>query len=503
MPLTAASIGPVRILLVEDSARDAELTCEQLRGAGLEVEFLRVESAPELARALAGFAPDLVLSDLSMPGFSGQQALRMVRERDPPVPFIFLSGTMGEETAVQALRDGAVDYVLKDNPARLPAAVARAIREARAERERERVEHELLRSQRLDSLAMLAAGLSHDLRNILQPLLIVPDLLAMHSDDPKIRKLGEVIAESGRRGHEMAESMLSFVRGARKPRERVSLDALFQATQVLLQGSLPKNVRLKVEPPAPALAIDANYTELQQALVNLCLNAIQAMPDGGELRLSARAVGSEGELVGLRVADQGIGMDPATRSQLFTPFFTTKASGSGLGLMSCMRIARQYGGTIEVESAPGAGSTFELRLPLASEALVDPANVPTGRGQHILLVDSDSTRRVLLCNALEGHGYAPTIAADGAYALRVSVQEGLPELLLVDADIILLPVAELLVALHARGYRGPVVVLQDPAQPFARAGLPADLSIHTLDKPVEVLALFRAVAVALGTAGEG
>lgn len=499
MPLTAAPIGPVRVLLVEDNEQDAELTSEQLLEAGLEASFLRVESAEELAQALAGFKPDLVLSDLSMPGFSGEQALHMVRARDPSIPFIYVSGTMGEETAVQALREGAVDYILKDNTTRLPAAAARAIRESRSERERERVERELLRSQRMDSLAMLAAGLSHDLRNILQPLLIVPDLLAMHSQDPKIRKLGEVIAESGRRGHEMAESMLSFVRGARKPREHVPLDALFQATQVLLQGSLPRNVRMAIDPPAPGLAIYANYTELQQALVNLCLNGIQAMPGGGELCLSTRLhAGGPGGLVGLRVSDQGCGMDPATRSQLFTPFFTTKAEGTGLGLMSCLRIARQYDGRIDVESTPGAGSTFELVLPLAVEAATVQARTPSGRGQRILLVDSDSTRRVLLCNALEGHGYQATTAPDGAYALRVSIEEGVPDLLLVDSDIILLPVAELLEAMYRRGYAGPVVVLQDPAHPVAPERLPAGLPLHTLDKPVEILALFQAVANTLG-----
>ncbi len=107
---------------------------------------------------------------------------------------------MGEETAVKALQEGANDYIIKHNPTRLPAAVVRAVREARVERDRERVENELMRAQRLESLALLAAGLSHDLRNILQPLLIVPDLLIARSDDPQLRQLADVIAECGRRG---------------------------------------------------------------------------------------------------------------------------------------------------------------------------------------------------------------------------------------------------------------------------------------------------------------
>ncbi|TAA07531.1 hybrid sensor histidine kinase/response regulator [Pseudoxanthomonas winnipegensis] len=494
MPLSAAPIGPVRILLVEDSPEDAELTSMQLVDAGLEAEFERVDTEAELARALATFKPDLVLSDLSMPGFSGHQALQLVRGHQPPIPFIFVSGTMGEETAVQALREGAADYILKDKTARLPSAAARAIREARSEHERARVEKELLRSQRLDSMAMLAAGLSHDLRNILQPLLIVPDLLAIHSDNPKIHKLGEVIAESGRRGHEMAESMLSFVRGARKAREDVSVGELFQAVQVLLQGTLPDNVRLDLQPPATPVQIDANYVELQQVLINLCLNAIQAMPTGGTLTLSARPV-EEG--VCIRVADEGIGMDAKTRSQLFTPFFTTKSEGTGLGLMSCLRIVEQYQGRIEVDSTPGVGTTFAVVLPVTGGAAPQSSVPAPGQGQRILLVDGDSTRQSLLRNALESQGYAPATAPDGAYALRAAVVDGMPELFIIDSDFVLLPATALVQALVQRGYRGPVLLLQDPARPFDRSELPAGLRVEFLDKPLEMGRLFHAVAEAL------
>ena len=498
MPRSAPSIGPVRILLVEDSPEDAELTCEQLRDAGLEAEFERVDSEAELAQALAVFRPDLVLSDLSMPGFSGYDALRAVRAQQPPVPFIFVSGTMGEDTAVQALRDGAADYILKDKTARLPAAAARAIRESRSERERERVEKELLRSQRLDSMAMLAAGLSHDLRNILQPLLIVPDLLAIHSDNPKIHKLGEVIAESGRRGHEMAESMLSFVRGARKAREPVPVAELFQAVQVLLQGSLPDKVSLHLQPPATSMVIDANYVELQQVLINLCLNGIQAMPEGGALTLSAE--GGAGGDVCMRVSDEGIGMDDRTRRQLFTPFFTTKPDGTGLGLMSCLRIVEQYQGRIEVDSTPGKGTTFSITLPMLDPNVTHEPQAPAaGHGQRILLVDGDSTRQSLLSTALESQGYRPSRAPDGAYALRSAVVDGMPDLFVIDSDFVLLPAVALVRALAQRGYRGPVILLQDPARPFDQAELPTGLPVYLLDKPLEMGQVFESVAEALAT----
>lgn len=152
MPLTGPALGALRILLVEDSPEDAELMSEQMLDAGLDARFERVESEAELRQALAAFQPDIVLSDLSMPGFSGDDALRIVRETSLEVPFIFVSGTMGEENAVAALQKGANDYIIKHLPARLPSAVARAIRDARSAIERARVETELMRAQRLESL---------------------------------------------------------------------------------------------------------------------------------------------------------------------------------------------------------------------------------------------------------------------------------------------------------------------------------------------------------------
>ena len=499
MPHSAPPIGPIRILQVEDSEMDAELISMQLLDAGLEAEFQRVDAGDALEQAMREFKPDLVLSDLSMPGFSGHEALRIAQQLSPDVPFIFVSGTMGEETAVQALQQGASDYILKDKTARLPTAAARAIRDARSQAERERVEKELLRSQRLDCLAMLAAGLSHDLRNILQPLLIVPDLLSVHSDSPKVKKLGEVIAECGRRGHEMAESMLSFVRGSHASRERVPVASLFQAVQLLLQGSLPRNVKLQVEESPEGLMLQANYTELQQSLLNLCLNAIQAMPDGGTLALSAEPVEEGGVAhVRIRVSDTGIGMDERTRAQLFTPFFSTKSDGTGLGLMSCKRIVEGYGGRIEVESEVGVGTTFVLVIPVSGVGIEDISGAAVGQGQRILVVDGDATRLSLLANALSSQGYDPVCAHDGVMALRL-LDQGVPEALIVDAEIILNSAISVLPALRDKGCSGSVIVLEDPGHPVPGDHLAEGLTLQPLVKPLEMHKLFGAVERALAS----
>lgn len=503
MPRQGAPLGLVNVLLVEDSPEDAELMCDQMVEAGLEASFRRVDSDADLRAALQESPPDIVLSDLSMPGFSGYEALRIVQEMVPGTPFIFVSGTMGEETAVEALHQGANDYIIKHQPARLPSAVARAIREGRVERERRQVENELMRAQRLESLALLAAGLSHDLRNILQPLLIVPELIKSRSDDPQMARLADVITECGRRGHEMAESMLSFVRGSSRPAEKIEIRRLFQALEMLLKSNMPANVRLEIELSDESLAVEANYTELQQALLNLALNAIQAMPDGGRLLLAAsQAEGVDGSRVlCIRIADEGVGMDPATLSRLFSPFFTTKPGGTGLGLVSCKRIIESCSGSIHVDSRPGEGTRFDLVLPMHGKGKgkeAEPApSVPLGKGQSLLVVDSEATRLSLLGNALSSQGYELHLAADGAQALRY-VQDGhMPDLLIVDSGIPLMSASQLLEEMVASGYRGPAVVLEDAAAPLNGARFPRETKVHVLRKPLEMQRAFQMVAEAL------
>ena len=504
MPLRAISRdAKVRVLFIEDSPEDADLIRFQLEDANLDAEYLRVEDEDSLREALAGFQPDIVLSDLSMPGFSGHQALRIVREHSRKVPFIFVSGTIGEDVAVAALREGASDYILKNSSVRLPAAVERALREARTEAERQRAERELMRTQRLESLSLLAAGLSHDLRNILQPLLIVPDLIAQRSEDPRLRQLANVVAECGRRGHEMAESMLSFVRGSRRASERFRVADLFHAVELLLKGSLPRTVEFEQRLDDADLELHGNYTELQQCLLNLCLNALQAMPEGGRLELTA---GVSGERVVLAVSDTGTGMDPRTVEQLFTPFFTTKSDGTGLGLVSCRRIVEGMGGQITVSSTPGEGTRFDMLLPLPSEPeedeIPEAAAMVPGQGERILIVFRDGTRLSLLGNALASQGYAPELASDGAAALRAFAESGEPDVVVVDGSIALFPAAALLSTMYESGYRGPSILVGDGVE-SDRSLVPEGVVLERIPQPLDMHRLFEAVAGVLARRQRG
>jgi signal transduction histidine kinase len=504
----------LRVLHVEDDAADSELVEDQLREGALGAELVRVDDEAAMARALREFRPDIVLSDLSMPGFSGYRALELVRGHSRYVPFIFVSGTMGEETAVAALRQGATDYIIKSNPARLVPAVERALREARDKVIRDRTEAELLRSQRLDSLALLAGGISHDLRNILQPLLMVAPMIAERSQDERLTRLGELVEDCARRGLDMVASMLSFARGSRRAgATRVPLRQLLRALDLLLQGTLPRSVELQLPDVGDQLAFEGNDTELQQCLLNLCLNAIQAMPDGGKLTLEADAVDlaeaahigdarlEPGNYLRLAVADTGVGMSEEVQKRLFTPFFTTKKDGTGLGLMSCRRIVTNHRGALRLLSTPGQGTRFEIWLPTqAAEVQELLGSSPAASDARVLVVGEEAGSLSLLGDGLALRGYRTQIAQGGAAAIRAIEEQGLPDLVVLDDDMRLLSSVRTLLHLQERDYSGPVLLLVDEGHTPASEELPETLRIEFVRKPVALPELLDAVSRALRAA---
>jgi signal transduction histidine kinase len=495
----------LRVLIVEDEPLDAELIVDQLGGDGLNVESRLVDDEAGYRQALDDFSADVVISDLSMPGFSGYRALELLREKDKLLPFIFVSGTIGEDAAIRALKSGATDYLLKERLARLASAVRRAVEQAREVQARERAESELMRAQRFESLAMLAGGLSHDLRNVLQPLMLTADALK-ERDEEELRKHGELVGDCAKRGLEMVASMLSFARGAHVKTEQVRLSALFDALGMLLRGSVPSNVDLILENPDEEVVIEGNHTELQQCLLNLCLNALQAMPEGGNLTLSAEPAEidetffSEGELespgayLKLQISDTGIGMDEAVRSNLFRPFFTTKKTGTGLGLLSCKRIVTNHRGYLRVLSEPGNGTTFEVYLPVGNADDDDDAPPPRGgHGENVLVVVERLGKQTMLSDTLELNGYEVTTAGSGSHALQKIDALGIPDIVVMDADLSLMSGVQTISALLDRGYDGPLILLVKQGRTIDREDLPPIRHMRFIEKPVSVNLLLRSV----------
>ncbi|KRE88727.1 histidine kinase [Frateuria sp. Soil773] len=501
----------IRILQVEDNALDAELVLAELNADGISYDVRLVDDEQGFVDALEHFKPQVVLSDLSLPGFSGQRALELLRRHDEDTPFIFVSATLGEEAAIEALRNGATDYILKQNPARLASAVRRALAEAAAVQAKRRAEEEMIRAQRFESLAMLAGGLSHDLRNLLQPLLLAGDSLQDYQDDPRLARLGTLVRDCGRRGLQMVQSMLSFARGARRA-EQVRLGALLDALGLLLQGSVPRAVTMEMAMEDAELSFEGNHTELQQCLLNLCLNAIQAMPDGGRLRIGTTQCElppdffmpeeqpHAGRYLRITVADTGVGMSQETLRRLFEPFFTTKENGTGLGLLSCKRIVASHGGVMRVESTPGEGTCFHLYIPL-EELENDRAELDAdglqGQAEHVLVVVEEAGQLSMLVDALASYGYQAHASQSGTAALQWIEAYGLPDLVVMDAEMNLFTGVRTLAALLEHGYRQGVILLAHPDAPPDLEELPALERLHIVDKPVRVRTLLRTMRKAL------
>ncbi len=511
------TLPTIRILQVEDSELDAELVLAELDSDGIAYEVCLVDDEERFVAALKEFKPHIVLSDLSMPGFSGQRALELLRQNDDDLPFIFVSATLGEDAAIEALRNGATDYILKQNPARLASAVRRALSEADSRRASRRAEAELIRAQRFESLAMLAGGLSHDLRNLLQPLLLAGDSLQDYQDDPRLARLGKLVRDCGKRGLDMVHSMLSFARGARRA-EQVRLGALFSAFGLLMQGSIPHTVAMELAIDDPELSFEGNQTELQQCLLNLCLNAIQAMPDGGHLRIETSQVELPedffldeeqprlGRYLCISVIDSGPGMGQKVLEHLFEPFFTTKEAGTGLGLLSCKRIVGSHGGVMRVDSEPGRGTRFDLYIPLEeliSDEQMEIQDGLEGSAERVLVVVEEAGQLSLLTDTLGAYGYLAHPSQSGTAALQWIEAGGLPDLVVLDADMNLFTGVRTLAALIEQGYQGGVILLARPGASPDLHELPPLEHLYVVDKPFTTQVLLRTLRKALGGAGGG
>jgi len=443
----------IRVLIVEDSAADADLMLRALRQAGFEPVYERVETAGAMRAALVGHQWDVVLSDFYLPSFDARAALALRQETAPDVPFIVVSGSVGEDTAVGVMHAGATDYVMKDRLQRLAPAITRAMQAAAVRRESQRLQDQLLHSQRLEAVGRLAGGMAHDFNNVLTAVLGSIELLLLDtpSDRPHREEL-DIIRDAAMRAKDLIRRLLAF--SARQVLQPTVLDLNRLVTDIgkMLRRLIGEDVKLEnaLAPELGAVRVDAG--QIEQVLVNLAVNARDAMPKGGNLTIRTADVLVDGKgdppapaipagrYVLLGVSDSGIGMGDEIRAHLFEPFFTTKprGKGTGLGLATVYGIVRQSGGYIAVDSAPGRGATFRIYLPRV-DAPLDPTGRP-GRvrapavgSETILLTEDEPLVRTLARKVLELARYRVLVAASGAEALALAERhEGPIHLLLTD-----------------------------------------------------------------------
>jgi PAS domain S-box-containing protein len=614
---------PLRLLLVEDSEDDACLVVRELERGGFGVSVTRIESEAELTRALeARDGWDLVISDYALPQFDAPRALGIVRGRDLDVPFIIVSGAVDEATAVDSMKAGAQDFIVKDRLARLVPAVARELGEAgarsakrRAEQalrisemrfrrlaesgmigvaitdtsgavleaneaflqilgysehdlragrirwavttplesepatnaalaqlraqgvappferecvlsdgrrvpmlvaaatledstlialcldlsERKQLEEQVRRAQKMEAVGALAGGVAHDFNNMLSVILSYAGLLiAETSPGDPLRSGLEEIQKAGDRAAELTRRLLAFSRHLKHEPRALDPNRIIAGMRRMLERIVGEDVDLSITTASDAGTIRADPGQIEQVVMNLVVNARDAMPGGGRLALetarivlddesAARRVGARpGSYALIAVTDTGIGMDDATLGRIFEPFFSTKepGKGTGLGLSTVYGIVQQSGGHLVVHSQPGRGSTFQVYLPVTG-AEADPAipEAPLGRlrgSETILVVEDEPQVRATMRAVLARFGYDVLDAQNAGEALLVSEEHKAPiDLLVTDVVLPRMSGCELAVrltrtrpdmrVLYVSGYTGHAVLQErapDVIAPF-------------------------------------
>lgn len=380
--------------------------------------------------------------------------------------------------------------------------------------ERKRLEQQFLRAQRMESIGTLAGGIAHDLNNILVPIMLGVDLLREARLTQEERAVLATIGGSARRARELVKQVFTFARGVEGARVPLRLGSIIREVLAIIERTFPKNLRIVSESIDSELVIRGDATQLNQVLLNLCVNARDAMPGGGSLTIRAFSrdldereaaridAPKPGTYVLVEVADTGCGMPTRVRDRIFEPFFTTKdvGQGTGLGLSTALGIVRSHEGFIQVESEPGRGSRFQLYFPAVEQALVAEVaeeggrELPRGAGECILVVDDEETILEISRGMLEAVGYRVLSARDGRDALALFTTHR-NEIALVLTDM-LMPVmdgAALIAELRRQRADLPIIACSgfDPrATPGLQASATAD---RFISKPYAMERLLREV----------
>jgi two-component system, cell cycle sensor histidine kinase and response regulator CckA len=319
--------------------------------------------------------------------------------------------------------------------------------------EQKKIENQLLRAQRMESIGTLAGGIAHDLNNILSPIMMATDMMQLETVDEGAERWLGIIKENAQRGADLVKQVLTFARGMEGARVSVQVKHIIKDSIKVLQETLPKSITVKYEIEPNLWTVQADPTQLHQVLMNLCINARDAMPGGGTLTIKAHNMvldehyaqmnieAKEGSYVLLTVADTGTGMPPEILDRIYDPFFTTKeiGKGTGLGLSTALSIIKSHEGFINPYSEVGKGTQFSVYIPAVETGgdlreLPRPLPFPKGNGELILVVDDEENIRQITRATLEKFGYRVLTATDGADAIAV-YSENRDEIALILTDL--------------------------------------------------------------------
>ena len=405
--------SPLRILHLEDNPIDGEVVERTLAAGGVSSAITRVSSRAEFMKELQVNNIDLVLADYKLPDFDGISALRTCREQAPDMPFILVTGMMGEEQAVESMQSGATDYVLKGRLCRLCPAVRRAMHDVEGRAARKRVEEQFVQAQKMEVVGKLAGSVAHDFNNLLSVILGYNEVI-LAALGPRHPLCGdaEEIKHAADRAVGLTRQLLSFSRKQAFLPVALDLNEVVSGMNNILTRLIDENVDLVVTTGKDLGWVKADSGYIGQVLMNLVVNARDAMPHGGKLRVETRRchAGQRFQHPTPRRAARRLcghggqrhrdGDDrQRSRRACLNPSSRTKpkSKGTGLGLATCQTIVKQCGGCIEVESEVGRGSVFQVYFPrLAQTAAPAPADAKSGpspRGKETLLLVEDEPSR--------------------------------------------------------------------------------------------------------------
>jgi two-component system cell cycle sensor histidine kinase/response regulator CckA len=427
---------PVRVLFIGENGAEAVLA--ELERGGYQPHMRKITSRQELGEAL-GEGWDVAISDFAVGDFGALDALRIIQEQRLDIPLIVVSGRIKDSEVIAALKAGAADHLTRSNLMRLNAAVEREIRAVTIRRERVRLEEQFRQAQKMEAVGRLAGGVAHDFNNLLTVITGYSDLLLSGRDlSAPVRSALEEIRRSAERGGALTQQLLSFSRRQPLATRTVHLNDLILQVEMMLRRLIGEDINLVTVPAAARDIVEADPGRLEQVIVNLVVNARDAMPQGGKLTIETGTIqiheSLSGQQLGIRpgnyvtvsIVDTGIGMDEATMAHLFEPFFTTKAAGrgTGLGLATAYGIIRQSGGAIGFSSQPGVGTTARIYLPMSEEkarTVTESAAAPgaLSGAETILLVEDEPRVRKLIAGVLSARGYTVVEATRGAEAVRL------------------------------------------------------------------------------------
>jgi signal transduction histidine kinase len=463
------TLKKINVLFVEDNPDDVELELYELRKGGFDVSQQVARNRDEFLTVLENLDVDVVIADYSLPDLTGIEAIHILKERNIAVPVILITGMGNEQIAVDSLREGALDYILKKNIAGFAARVDRALdiwADRRTivtiEAEKQKLQQQLFQSQKMESVGRLAGGIAHDFNNLLTGIMGYASLsLKAIPEGTQVSKNIQTIIEIAKRASHLVKQLLLFSRKIPLEFKIVDVNKLIRENVVFISRMVEETVEIKLDLQDDLPKVRSDVGQFTQMLMNFAVNARDAMEGSGTIEFKTEAVSVSDELIRkksspdvkeyvvITVTDTGCGIDEENLSKIFDPFYSTKevGKGTGLGLSIVYSIVTGHGGWIDVKSTKGRGTSFKVYIPVITEealAGVSPEAAVTGEGlrrllsgkETILIVEDEEILRSFSSQMLTDLGYNVLLALDGEEAL-VIFQENMEMIDLVVSDMIM------------------------------------------------------------------